>query len=296
VLALLLVAPRLLREHLAPRSAEPVDVAGALAVTGSIALAILGLTQLEASGPADPLPWAALAAAAALLRLFVAIERRAAAPIVPLDALRSRTLAAANLGAGAFQAATNAPLLLCILALQDLQGRTPMEAGLAFAPFNAAVIAASLAGGRLLGRAGHGPVLAAGLTAIVAANLLLTRLASTPAYAETLLPAFLLMGAGVGAAAVASTSLATASLRGDRQGLAAGLVNTTGELGYALGLALLVTLAAATTGAVADGRPAAPADVLAGYDAAFVAAAAVTALAVPVSLRLLSGPVPGGDR
>lgn len=288
VVALLLLARRLLRDELAPRSAEPVDVAGAVTVTGSVALAILALTQLGVGGPADPLPWAALAGSVALLLLFVAAERRAVAPIVPLAALRSRSLAAANLGALAFQAATNAPLLLCILALQDLQRRTPVETGLAFAPFNAAVIAASLAGGRLLGRAGHGAVLAGGLGAIVAANLLLTRLAVTSAYADTVLPAFLLMGLGVGAAAVASTSLATSSVRRDRQGLAGGLVNTTGELGYALGLALLVTLAAATTGAVADGGPAEPADVLAGYDAAFVAAAGATALAVPVSLALLS--------
>ena len=294
---LLVLTPRLLADRRAPDDAERLDVAGALTVTVGVALAILALTLLEARGAADPMPWAALAGAAALVGCFVAVERRAVAPIVPLEALRSRTLAAANLGAFVFQATTNAPLLLCILALQELQSRTPMETGLAFVPFNAAVIGASLVGGRLLGRAGHGAVLSAGLGAIVAANVLLTRLAPTPAYAGTVLPAFLLMGAGVGAAAVASTSLATASLRGDRQGLAGGLVNTTGELGYALGLALLVTLASATTGALADGGPAAPAEVLAGYDAAFVAAAAATALAVPASLILLSraGP-PRGAR
>ena len=84
------------------------------------------------------------------------------------------------------------------------------------------------------------------------------------------------------------------AVRAEQRAEPGGLVNTTGELGYALGLALLVTLAAATTDALAEGRAAAPADVLGGYDAAFLAAAGATALAVPVSLALLARARRGG--
>lgn len=277
-LLLLALVPRVLPADRGARGgAGRADLPGAACATGCVALAILGLTRIEAAGLSDAGVWAALAAAAALGVLFAALERRAPDPLLPRAALRSARLGAANAGAFAFQAATNAPLLLCILLLQDEQGRSPVEAGLAFVPFNAAVVSASLAGGRLLTRSGHAALLAAGLGAIAAANLALARVTAAAGYVEHLLPAFLLMGAGVGAAAVATTSLATSALRGGRAALAGGILSTTSELGYAAGLALLVTLASAA---------APPGDAVAGFRVAFLAAAGLAAAALPVALAL----------
>src|SRR5215212_11944241 len=209
-------------------------------------------------------------------------------PLVPLGIFRSRDLMGSGLVALAFQATTNAPLLICILYLQEVAGLPPAEAGLAFVPFNLAVVAGSYLGSRLTGGMGAGPTAASGLLMIAVGVSFLVRIAPGAGSLGVLLPGFVLMGAGVGLSAVASTTAGTSALGSGKRGLAAGLLNASAEVGYVLGLALLVPLAAARTDAVA-GDVAHPPDaaLVEGFRWAFYAGAALAVLGALAAVVLI---------
>ena len=223
-----------------PGALRRLDVPGAVAVTVGLSSLMLALTRLESAGPGDPLTLAALAAAIAALALFARIERRAASPILPGWTLRRRAFATAAGAAAVLTAVTTPSMFLAILYQQETLGRQALEAGLWCLPFNLSVIAGSLLGPRA--RCSPRAAMAGGLVAIAGGAAFL--MARTPA---SLAPAFVLMGAGLGIAAVASTASGTAAL-GDRdQGIASGVLNAAAQVGTALGLGLLITFAAATS-------------------------------------------------
>ena len=228
-------ALRLLPADPGRRGEAPLDVAGAVSATAGLALLVLGFTRAEQAGAGDPSAWGSLAASAALLLAFARIERRAADPLLPPGTLRRPRLAAGLLASLAITTASTGSLFLCVLHLQHEQGLPATETGLLFAPFNLAVIAGSAVGARLGGVAGLLAIAAgaAGLIALPGAG------------AAVALPAFLVMGLGVGCAAVAATTAGTEAADPERQGLASGLLNTAAQLGNALGLSAFVLLAAA---------------------------------------------------
>jgi MFS family permease len=214
--------PRVLEEQPRARGGR-LDLASALAVTAALGLLVLGLTRTPV----------ALPGAAAAFAAFALLERRSGDPMLPRWALRQPAFAAATAVALANTASTTPAMFLAILFQQESLGRGPLEAGLWCAPFNLAVIAGSL----LAPRAAWPPraAMSGGLVAIAAGALVL--LALDPA---ALPPAFLLMGGGLGVAAVASTASGTAAL--DEQGIASGVLNAAAQVGTALGLAVAVPL------------------------------------------------------
>jgi len=292
-----LLAPFLLHESRDPSAPPKLDAAGAATVTAALALLVYGCTRTEevelvslsASGP--------LGLSAALITLFLLIEARVGHPLVPLYVFRSRDLVGSGLAALAFQATTNAPLLLCIVYLQEVAGLRPAEAGLAFVPFNLAVVAGSVLGSRLTDRIGARSTAASGLLTIAVGILLLARIAPGSGSLSVLLPGFVLMGSGVGLSAVASTSAGTSALGGDKRGLASGLLNALSEVGYVLGLALLVPLSAARTDSVA-GDAAHPTDaaLVEGFRLAFYAGAVLAVLGVLTVLVLIRAKAAGEPR
>ena len=141
-----LLAPLLLPESTDPSAPPKLDAAGAATVTAALALLVYGCTRAEEAGLASPSTLGSLGLSAALFAAFVFIEARAKHPLVPLRIFRLRELVGSGLVALAFQATTNAPLLLCILYLQEVAGLPPAEAGFAFVPFNLAVVAGSFLG------------------------------------------------------------------------------------------------------------------------------------------------------
>jgi MFS family permease len=213
---------------------------------------------------------------------------------VPLGVFRSRDLVGSGLVALAFQATTNAPLLLCILYLQEVAGLPPAEAGFAFVPFNLAVIAGSFLGSRLTGGIGARVAGASGLFAMAAGVFLLTRISPEGGYPGVLLPGFVLMGSGVGLSAVASTTAGTSTIGGEKRGLASGLLNASAEVGYVLGLAVLVPLSTARTDFVA-GDVAHPPDatLVEGFRSAFYTGAALAVLGALIALILIRGKATG---
>ncbi len=204
-----------------------------------------------------------------------------------MDVLRRRPLLAASLVALSFQAATNASLLLCILLLQDVQHESALHTGLAFAPMNLSISIASVFAAHLLRRVAPALLMGAGLALIGMANLLLIRVELDSSYRQVLLPSLLLIGVGIGTAAVAATATATAAVPQQDRGLAGGLVNTAGELGFALGLGLFVSIATMRTQTLSASGTAEGASILGGYRAAFVSAAIFSAASMIGALSIL---------
>jgi MFS family permease len=201
-----------------------------------------------------------------LLALFARIEARAPDPLLPAALLRADGLVGANLAAAALTASSTPPLLLCVLEL----GRThsPLATGALFAPFNLAVISGSLLGPRVARAVGVRAAMVAGLAGVGAGVLWLLAIAGARAAPLALLPAFVVMGAGLGCASVASTAAGTAAAGAAREGIASALLNTAAQVGTAIGVAVLLSVAAA-----------------AGSRASFAGAAAVALVAAALALR-----------
>ena len=187
-----------------------------------------------------------------------------------------------NLVAVVLTAATTPPMFLCTLYAQDVLELSPATAGLLFPPFNLAVIAGSFAGPRVAAAIGERRAMAAGLTGVAAGALALLAIAPGAAAVPSLAGGFVLLGAGLGVASVASTARGTAALDDADQGLASGLLTSSAQIGTVLGLAIVVPLAAARTDALGGG----PEAQIAGYELGLrVAAATALAAAVVVGLR-----------
>jgi EmrB/QacA subfamily drug resistance transporter len=289
-----LLAPLLLPESSDPSAPPKLDAAGATTVTAALTLLVYGLTRAEEIGPASLSALGPLGLSVALIALFFVIEARVRHPLVPLGVFRSRDLVGSGLVALAFQATTNAPLLLCILYLQEVTGLSPAESGFAFVPFNFAVIAGSFLGSRLTSGIGARDAGASGLFTIASGVFLLTRISAEGGYPGILLPGFVLMGLGVGLSAVASTTAGTSALGGEKRGLASGLLNASAEVGYVLGLAMLVPLSAARTDSVARDVAHPPdAALVEGFKSAFYAGAALAVRGALIALTLICAKATG---
>jgi hypothetical protein len=144
-----LLAPLLLHESSDPSAPPKLDAAGATTITAALALLVYGLTRAEETGLASPSTLGSLGWSVVLVAVFISIEAMVKHPLVPLGVFRSRDLVGSGLVALAFQATTNAPLLLCILYLQEVAGLPPAAAGFAFVPFNLAVVTGSFFGSRV---------------------------------------------------------------------------------------------------------------------------------------------------
>ncbi|MFK0257925.1 MFS transporter [Streptomyces sp. NPDC090445] len=257
-----------------------VDLLGGLSVTAAVAALVYGLTAVRSSGPADPHVLGPLAAAGVLLLLFLRAERRHPAPLLPPGLLRQGLVAPANLLMALLGAVWVGLFYYLPLLQQQVLGAGPLTAGLAQVPLAAANMLGSALAPRLAGPLGPYRTLAAGLLA-QAAGLLWLALLTTPGTSLTgLTGPTTLIGLGLGIAFVQLTGAAVSGVRPADAGVSGGLVNTTRQLGGAIGLALLGSLATTVTTltTTATGGPAADAAALAdGYRAAFLLAAATAA-------------------
>jgi EmrB/QacA subfamily drug resistance transporter len=282
------LAPVLVSESRDQSAPPRLDVAGAVSVTAGLTLLVYGITRVEEAGLTAPVTLVSLASSVVLLALFVVVEGWVRHPLVPLGIFRSRVLLGANLVALVLTAATTPPMLLCTLYVQQVLGFPPARAGLIFPPFNLAVIGGSLLGPRLVARLGPKTTMVCGLITIAAGSATLLGVSShTDGYLFYLIPAFVLMGTGLGCASVASTTSGTAAADGGLQGLASGLLNSAAQIGTVLGLAILVPLSAARTQTLAETIPA-DAALVGGFKLAFLGAAVISACGIAIA-TLLTG-------
>jgi EmrB/QacA subfamily drug resistance transporter len=273
----------LLPESRDPAASRRLDLLGAGTVTSGLVLLVLALTRTEEAGFGSPITLATLGFAAALFGAFVFVERRAADPLVPLRLFRLRGLVGAALVAFAITAATAPVGVLVTLYLQNTLGYPASFAGLAGLPFSLCVIAGSMLGGRISGRIGGRVTMSLGL-AVIAVSALLTAGISAEGGVAYVLAGAALSGLGLGCASVASTARGTSAVEEGRRGLASGFMNTSAQVGTALGLAALLTLAATRTAALYDGAESAAEALVAGYRLAFLVAAGIASLGVVAAL------------
>ena len=273
----------LLPESRDPAASRRLDLLGAGTVTSGLVLLVLALTRTEEAGFGSPITLATLGFAAALFGAFVFVERRAADPLVPLRLFRLRGLVGAALVAFAITAATAPVGVLVTLYLQNTLGYPASFAGLAGLPFSLCVIAGSMLGGRISGRIGGRVTMSLGL-AVVAVSALITAGISAEGGVAYVLAGAALSGLGLGCASVASTARGTSAVEEGKRGLASGFMNTSAQVGTALGLAALLTLAATRTAALYDGAESAAEALVAGYRLAFLVAAGVASLGVVAAL------------
>ncbi|KWC92730.1 DHA2 family efflux MFS transporter permease subunit [Burkholderia cepacia] len=271
----------------APAGTARLDVAGAVTVTASLMLAVYGIVGGNEAGWLSTQTVVLIGAAVALLALFIAIEARAAHPLMPLTLFAARNVALANVIGVLWAAAMFAWFFLSALYMQRVLGYGPLQVGLAFLPANLIMAAFSLGlSARIVMRFGiRGPI-AAGLLIAACGLALFSRAPADGGFAWHVLPGMTLLGIGAGVAFNPMLLAAMSDVDPADSGLASGIVNTAFMMGGALGLAVLASLAAARTDVLAAAN-AAPLDALnGGYHAAFAFGAAFAAAAALIGLAL----------
>lgn len=236
-----LLASRVLPESHGPR--RRFDTAGAALLTAGLLTLLYALDEATSHGWADQRVLISLVAAALLLVGFGVVERRASAALVPFDVFKARTLRYANLATLFLLGTVVTIFFFASLFLQQVLDYTPLQAGLAYVPLAVVVaVGAGLASG-LMAKVPGKLVLCVGLALLATAVLLLARTPSTATYLTGVLPPFLLAGLGMGLSFVPLQIAAQVDVPEERAGLAAGLINTSQEVGGALGVAVAATYA-----------------------------------------------------
>ncbi|WP_308103494.1 MFS transporter [Actinocorallia sp. API 0066] len=268
------------------------DVAGALLVTSGLMLGIYTVVRVEEHGWLAAHTLGLGAVSLALIAGFVVRQATAATPLMPLRVLRNRAVAGANLVQMLALSAMFAFQIIVALYMQQILGYGALETGLAMLPAAVTLGLVSLfLSARLITRFGARAVLLAGLALLFAAMLWLTRMPVDAAYTTDLLPVMLLL-AGGGLVIPALTTLGMSNASEADAGLTSGLFNTTQQIGMALGVAVLSTLAASrTTTLSTTGTPAREA-LASGYHLAFATSAALLLAAFTLTLLILRRPTP----
>ena len=249
------LTPLLLRESRAENALRHFDVAGATSITAGRMLLVYALTRATTDGWASATTIGLLAASVVLVLSFIGIELRSKAPLLPLRIFRIRSLAAANVAMVIIGSATFAEFFLLTLYLQDVLHYTAVQTGVAFSGFAISVVVASNLAQAVVSRFGIRATLTAGIAASALSVAWLTRLPIEGHYFWDMFPAFVLGGLGLGFSFVPLTIASLAGVERSDAGIASGLVNTSRQMGGAIGLAAMSAIAATSTANYADAHP-----------------------------------------
>ncbi|MFK0229778.1 MFS transporter [Streptomyces sp. NPDC090303] len=246
------------------------DLPGAVLVTAGLATLAYGIVQTEEAGWGDPATLLTLLGGLALLGVFVAVEARTAAPLMPLKLFRTRAVSAANVGILLCGSSSFGMWFFMTTYAQSVLGYTPLQAGLALVPSSLSVVVGSKVAPRLMPAVGARNLAAAGALLGAAGFAWQSTMTADGSFLTTILGPGILMMGGIGLATTPLAALATSSAAPGEAGLVSGLVNTSRTMGGALGLATLTTLATAVTGPTAN-----PESLTSGYAAAFRVSTAI---------------------
>ncbi|MFK0045033.1 MFS transporter [Streptomyces sp. NPDC090741] len=305
----------IIREPAGGRNRAPLDIPGViLSTTGLVAL-VYGFTRAEPAGWSDALTVTMFVASAVLLAAFVLVESRVKSPLLPLRVLLERNRGGVYLSLGLAVIAMFGLFLFLTYYLQVVKGFSPVKTGFAFLPMIAGMITGSTQiGARLMTRVAPRLLMGPGFLLAATGMLLLTQLEVGSSYPALILPAQLLLGLGMGTAFMPAMSLATHGVNPADAGVASAMVNTSQQVGGAIGTALLNTIAASATtayltdhaAAVAAGGPAAKLiqaqAMVEGYSSAIWWAVGILVASSTIALTLITtgrpgvgGPVASGD-
>jgi EmrB/QacA subfamily drug resistance transporter len=265
------------------------DLGGALTITGGMLALVYGIVSVGSDGWGSLAALGPIAFGLALIALFILIESRVSSPLVPLAALAARPVRVANSVVLLLSAALFSMWYLTSLYLQEVLRMPPLGAGLAFLPMALTIMACATRAGALVGRFGVRAVLGSGLTLMAAGMALFAALITVNgSYAADVLAPGVLVAVGIGFAVVPSTIAATAGAKPHEAGLASGLVNSSRQIGGALGLAILVSVAAQYTSHLIDADYQAPLVALTdGFRLSYALGAVFAGAAALVTFRLI---------
>jgi EmrB/QacA subfamily drug resistance transporter len=281
-----LLTPLLLTESRDAR-VKRFDVPGAVLVTGGLSSLVYAITQAGQDGWLAGRTIGFFVASVVLLAGFIAWEQRHPEPLMRLGILRIRTVSGANVAGFILGTATFSMFLMLTLYMQQVLGYSAMKTGVAYLAVAGTAILWSAVAAQLVTRVGVKPVLVAGMVTLTAGVLYFTQVSVGGSYLGDLLPGFLLIGIGLGFSFVPISIAALAGIQPAEAGLASGLINTSQQIGGALGIAALSTIASTwTDDAVANGT-ALPTALVDGFTAAFVAGSIVAAVGILAALALI---------
>jgi EmrB/QacA subfamily drug resistance transporter len=280
------LAPRLLDES-RDTTVKSFDALGAVLVTGGLVSLVYAITQSGTYGWGSGRTIGVIAASVALLAAFGWWERRHAEPLMRFGILRTKTVAGANVGGLILGTATFSLFLMLTLYMQQVLGYSPMKTGVAYLAVAGSAILWSGVAAQLVNRIGVKPVLVTGMIALTSGLVYFTQVSVHGTYLSDLLPGFLFVGVGLGFSFVPISIAALAGVQPAEAGLASGLFNTTQQIGGALGIAVLSTIATSRTShALADGT-APPSALVHGFTGAFVVGAGIAAVGIVAALTLI---------
>lgn len=287
-IAVLFLGRMLLPEGSGESAHRHLDIYGAVTITAALMLAIYSIINGNQAGWASLQTIGLLAGSAVLAGLFVYIEKRSKAPLMPLHIFRLRNLATANLVAVLWAAGMFAWFFLSALYLQLVLGYSALQVGLAFLPANLIMAAFSIGiSARLVMRFGIRTPLAFGLSLAVVGLALFARAPVNGSLLFDVIPSMVLLGIGAGMAFNPMLLAAMNDVKPHESGLASGIVNTSFMMGGALGLAVLASLAALQTNSVLASGVGTVSALNSGYHVAFLVGAFLAAIAAIVSFLVL---------
>ena len=262
-----------------------VDLPGAVLITATMLLLVHALVKAPEAGWGNRHTVGELATAAALLAGFVVVERRTRSPLFPFAIFRVKGLAAADATQLIAFAGFLSVFFFLTLYMQNLLGFSPIQSGSAYLPVTAGIILAAGMSAQLVPRIGTRPVIVAGTLIAAAGIFYLARIPVHGRYLTDLLPGLAVMSIGLGAVFVTVTTAANAGVPAAQAGLAAGLLNTSLQLGSALGLAVFSAIATARTDHLLAGHTPAPQALASGFGRALLACGIALLAATVIALR-----------
>jgi len=283
-LAAAAIAPVLLAESRSESETRTFDVAGAVSITGALSILVYALVDATNAGWGSTQTIGLLGLSALLLAAFVAIERRSASPVVPFSIFRQRTVTGANVVGLLIGASLFSMFFFISLYMQQVLGYSAIKSGLSYLPLALTIIASAGIASQLTTKIGFKPVLATGMVFIAAGLVWFSQVTVDGSYLGDILGPSLLAAVGLGFGFVTSTIAAVSGVADREAGLASGLINTSQQIGGALGLAVLSTVANSVTGSSLS-----PADLTDGFQTAFLAGAGIAALGLVATLTLIRG-------
>jgi EmrB/QacA subfamily drug resistance transporter len=284
--AAFLVTPLLLTESRDAR-VKHFDVPGAVLVTTGLSSLVYAITQGGDHGWLAGRTLGFFAASVLLLVGFVLWELRHPEPLMRLGILRIKTVTGANVAGFILGTATFSMFLMLTLYMQQVLGYSAMKTGVAYLAVAGTAILWSAVAAQLVTRAGVKPVLVAGMTFLTAGVVYFTQVSVGGSYLGDLLPGFLLIGVGLGFSFVPISIAALAGVEASEAGLASGLINTSQQIGGALGIAALSTIATSQSSHALSSGSALPNALVHGFTWAFVAGAIAAGIGILVALTMI---------
>ncbi len=284
-----LLAPRLLAESRSESATRSFDIAGAISVTGGLAVLVYALVDAPNAGWGSTQTIGLLIAAVALLGAFVLIEHRSASPLVPFSIFRLRTLTGANVVGLLTGASLFSMFFFISLYMQNVLGYSAIKAGLSYLPLAVSIILSAGIASQLVTRIGFKAVMATGMALIAGGLAWFSQISPDGSFLSDVLGPSLLAAVGLGFSFVPVTIAAVSGVENRQAGLASGLINTSQQVGGALGLAVLSTVAFTQidNAAAASGGNPSLAALTNGYGDAFLVGAGIALLGLIASLVLI---------